>query len=254
MTGNLKNFQSITMKDLRRVTFGDNKKGTIIGIGKVQISSTLSIDEVYLVDGLKHNLLSISQLCDKGHKVVFNSTKCTIFEKGSSRTLFEGSRKENIYNITSAEVNLSSHHCLSSTTDKTWLWHRRLGHANMGNISKLSKGNLVNGLPKLNYVKDHICEACQHGKQIRSSFKLKEHVSTSRPLQLIHMDLFGPMRTESIGGKSYGYVLVDDHSRYTWVYFLSNKSDCFDSFRTFCLKVDNEKGYLITSIRSDHGR
>ena len=121
----------------------------------------------------------------------------------------------------------------------------------MGKISKLSKGNLVNDLPKLNYVRDHIYEACQFGKQIRSSFK---HVSTSRPLQLIHMDLFGPMRTESIGGKSYGYVLVDDYSRYTWVYFLANKSDCFDSFKTFCLQVHNEKGYPITSIRSDHGR
>ena len=68
------------------------------------------------------------------------------------------------------------------------------------------------------------------------------------------MDLFGPSRTPSLGGKSYAFVIVDDFSRYTWVLFLSQKNETFYEFSKFCNKVQNEKGFTITCIRSDHGR
>ena len=77
----------------------------------------------------------------------------------------------------------------------SWLWHRRLGHASMHTLSKLVSKDLVNGLPKLIFEYDHICDACQSGKQTRESFKSKNVVSTSRPLELLHMDfldLLGP--------------------------------------------------------------
>lgn len=109
-------------------------------------------------------------------------------------------------------------------------------------------------LPKVKFVKNHVCEACQRGKQIKTYFQSKRHVSTTRPLQLIHMDLFGPIRTQSLRGKFYGLVIVDNYSRFTWVYFLANKSDCFQFFKIFCKKVETKKGVLITSIRSDHGK
>ena len=120
--------------------------------------------------------------------------------------------------------------------DQSWLWHRRLGHANMDLISQLNKDELVRGLPKINFQKT-ICEACQIGKQIKNSFKNKNFISTSRPLELSHMDLFGPSRTPSLGGKSYAYVIVDDFSRYTWVLFLSQKNEAFYEFSNFCNKV-----------------
>ena len=88
------------------------------------------------------------------------------------------------------------------------------------------------------------------GKQIKN----KNFISTSRPLELLHLDLFGPSRTPSLRGKSYTYVIVDDFSRYTWVLFLSKKNEAFYEFSKFCNKVQNEKGFTITCIRSDHGR
>ena len=92
------------------------------------------------------------------------------------------------------------------------------------------------------------------GKQIKTSFKNKIFISTSRHLELLHMDLFGPSRTTSLGGKSYAFVIVDDFSRYTWVLFLAHKNDVFHEFSKLCRKIQNEKGFTISYRRSDHGR
>ena len=93
-----------------------------------------------------------------------------------------------------------------------WLWHRRLGHASMKTLSKLVKKDLVIGFLKLSFDKNKICDACQFGKQVRNSFKSKNLISTSKSFELLHVDLFGPMDVLSMGGKSYGFVIVDDYS------------------------------------------
>ena len=89
----------------------------------------------------------------------------------------------------------------------------------MNTISTLAKKNLVDGLLTLAFEKDKFCDACQFGKQVKSTFKSKKFISTSRPLQLLHMDLFGPSRTASLDGKHYAFVIVDNFSRFTWVLF-----------------------------------
>ena len=212
----------------------------------------LLIENVCLVENLKHNLLSISQLCDKGYRVIFDESKCVIENACDGKVLFVGNRCVNVYTI-NIDCASTNEKCLSALHDDGWLWHRRLGHASMDLISKIVKNDLVKGLPKINFQKDRTCEACQFGKQIKTSFKSKNHVSTSKPLQLLHIDLFGPSRYASLSGKFYAFVIVDDYSRYTWVLFLANKDDAIDAFRIFCKKVQNEKGYSITCIRSDHG-
>ena len=97
----------------------------------------------------------------------------------------------------------------------SWLWHRRLGHASMDLMSKLIRKDLVRGLPKVRFETNKLCDACQLGKQTRNSFRPKNIVFTSKPLELIHMDLFRPTRTTSLGEKKYGLVIVDDYFRYT---------------------------------------
>jgi hypothetical protein len=99
-------------------------------------------------------------------------------------------------------------------SDKKWLWHRRLEHANWRLISKLSKLQLVRGLSDIDYHSDALCGACQKGKFMKSSFNSKDIVSTSRPLELLRIDLFGPISTASINGNKYGLV-VDNYSRWT---------------------------------------
>ena len=125
--------------------------------------------------------------------------------------------------------------------DQSWLWHGRLRHANMDLISQLNKDELVRGLPKINFQKDKVCEACQVGKQIKNSFKIKNFISTFSPLELFHMDLFGPLRTPSLGGKSCAYVIVDDFSKYTCVLFLSKKNEAFYEFSKFAIRFKMKK-------------
>ncbi|XP_075098897.1 uncharacterized protein LOC142175799 [Nicotiana tabacum] len=251
MIGDKQLFKSVTKLDGETVTFGDKSKGNVIRVGKVPLSSTCDVDEVYLVDKLGYNLLSTSQLCDNDYEVCFKKHDWFI-EDEPSKIILSRNRDRNVYTIRNLD-NLGDQICLTSMIDDPWVWHRKLGHASMHTIQKLSKHVLVIGLPKLDFSKDHICDACQLGKQTRSSFKFKNIVSTSKPLQLLHMDLFGLTRTASISGRKYAFVIVDDFSRFTWVMFLSHKDDALKIFEVFCKKVQREKGYYISTIRSDHG-
>nr|GEY76866.1 hypothetical protein [Tanacetum cinerariifolium] len=107
-----------------------------------------------------------------------------------------------------------------ATSSQAWLWHRRLSHLNFDTINLLSKNDIVVGLPKLKFVKDHLCSSCELGKAKQTPFHTKLTPSSKRRLQLLHIDLCGPMRVASINGKRYVLVIVDDYSRYTWTHFL----------------------------------
>ena len=109
----------------------------------------------------------------------------------------------------------------------------------MNLIHTLFKKELVKGLPKTKFVKDKICDACQLGKQHKSSFKSKKDITSSRPLDLLHLDLFGPNSVASLGGKLYLFVIVDDYTRFTWVFFLAHKSETPHVFAKFCRKFQN---------------
>jgi len=111
----------------------------------------------------------------------------------------------------------------------------------------------VIGLPKLKFEKDKVCEACQKGKQTKSSFKQKHFVSTTKPLEMLHMDLFGPSRTMSIRDNYYGLVILDDFSRFTWTLFLVTKDDAFSAFKKLAKVIQNEKNCAIAAIKIDHG-
>ncbi|XP_070022553.1 uncharacterized protein [Nicotiana sylvestris] len=141
---------------------------------------------------------------------------------------------------------------LSVVDDDAKLWHRRLGHASFTLVNKLVRKYLVHGLLKSSF-KDHkVCDACVKGKQVRSSFKPKKEVSISRPLDLLHMDLCGPMRLPSRGGKKYIFVIVDDYSRFTWTLFLRTKDETFKVFVAFVKKIQVKMGNKVACIRSDH--
>jgi len=208
---------------------------------------------VWLVDGLEHNLLSISQFCDNGYDVMFEWTNCTVINKDNKSIVFKEKRVENVYKINFSELVDQKEIYLLSMNDKKWVWHRKLGHANWRLISKLSKLQLVKGLHNIDYHSDALCGACQKVKIMKSSFKAKDNVSTSRPLELLHIDLFGPVNTASLYGSKYGLVIVDDYIRWTWVKFLRIKDNAYDVFSNFCTQIQSEKEMEILKVRSDHG-
>jgi len=134
-----------------------------------------------------------------------------------------------------------------------WLWHRRLGHVGMKQLNKLVKHDLVRGLKDVTFEKDKLYSACQAEKQVGNTHPKKSIMSTCKAFELLHMDLFGPTTYTSIGRNKYGFVIVDDFIRYTWVFFLSNKRDAFATFKSFVKIIHNEFETTIKKVRSDNG-
>nr|GEU61505.1 retrovirus-related Pol polyprotein from transposon TNT 1-94 [Tanacetum cinerariifolium] len=153
--------------------------------------------------------------------------------------LLTGDRSSNLYTIALNEVASKSSSCLlaKAASSQSWLWHQRLSHLNYATINNLEKNNLVQGLPKMKFKKDHLCSACEQGKIHRIHHKSKTAFASNKPLYLLHMDLCGSMHVESINGKRYVLVVVDDYSRYTWVFFLYSKDEASNVIISFIKKT-----------------
>ena len=121
------------------------------------------------------------------------------------------------------------------------LWHQKFGHANFKQVAKISKLEAIEELPKFGKVEKIICGACQIGKQTKASHHKVNVIATSRCLKLLHVDLMGPIRTKSLGGKRYIMVIVNDFSRYTWVKFLREKSEAFEKLEILCKRLQDKK-------------
>ncbi|GJT66428.1 retrovirus-related pol polyprotein from transposon TNT 1-94 [Tanacetum coccineum] len=249
MMGNRKLFSSYKAYNRGNVIFGSNLCGNIIGKGTIS-NDSLKIDNVEHVDNLRFNLLSIGQICDNKCRVTFSEHDSEITKDG--KVIGRGIRKKGLY-VMKLGNKPKDKICLATIDENSTLWHRRLGHANMRLIQSLASKELVRNLPKLKF-DQHFCDACKIGKQAHASHKAKNIVSTTRCLELLHMDLFGPSAVRSYGGNRYTLVIVDDYSRYTWTRFLKDKTEAFDQFEIFSKKIQNQLGCTIVSIRTDHGR
>ncbi|GJY98377.1 putative ribonuclease H-like domain-containing protein, partial [Tanacetum coccineum] len=180
----------------------------------------------------------------KGRKITGKSTIKTV------------PRKNNMYSVDLKNiVPKGGLTCLfaKATSDESKLWHRRLGHLNFKTMNKLVKGNLVRGLPSKLFENDQTCVACQKGKQHRASCKSKTENSISLPLHLLHMDLFGPTFVKSLKKKMYCLVLIDDYSRFTWVFFLATKDETSGILKSFIIGIKNLVDYKVKVIRCDNG-
>ncbi|GJY65852.1 retrovirus-related pol polyprotein from transposon TNT 1-94 [Tanacetum coccineum] len=204
MTGNLSLLCNFVEKYLGTVRFGNDQFAPILGYGDL-VQGNITIKRVYYVEDLQGN------------------------------DLLTGNRGTDLYTISLQETTSSAPICLMAKASPTqaWLWHRRLSHLNFDYINLLSKKDVVIGLPKLKYVKDQLCSSCEVSKAKRSSFKSKTVPSLKGRLNLLHMDLCGPMRVASINGKKYILVIVDDYSRYTWTLFLRSKDETPEVLKDF---------------------
>jgi len=225
-------FIDFTRKERGFVSYGDNNQDKILGKGVVGNPSN-TIKDVMLVDGVKHNLLSIGQFCDNRFRITFNTQCCIIQHNDDKNVMFKGLCVDNVYVLDLYDVSSNGVKCLMAKNEDYWLWHRRLSHVHFDLLNKVVSKDLVVGLPKIKFEKDKLCDAYQKGKQTRVSFKPKNILSTSKPLELLHLNLFGPSRTKSLGGNYYRFVIIDDFSRFTWTLFLSSKDDTFEAFAKF---------------------
>ena len=250
MTEDKSLFKSLKEKVGDYVTFGDGSHVQVLGKGTVKILGLPILKNVLYIKELKANILSITQICDEDFLIQFLKKGCIIIDEEGIHVL-EGNRTtDNCYGV----VPMAPISCRSARVDMLELWHHRFRHANFKQVAKVSKLEAVEGLPKFGKVEKTIYGACQMGKQTKASHHKVNVIATTRCLELLHVDLIGPTRTESLGGKRYIMVIVDDFSRYTWVEFLREKSEACEKLEILCKRLQNEKGVLIVKIRSDRGK
>ncbi|GJW22724.1 retrovirus-related pol polyprotein from transposon TNT 1-94 [Tanacetum coccineum] len=182
MMGNRKFFSTYKVYNGGNVIFGSNLRGNIIGKG---------------------------QIYDNKCRVTLSEHDSEIIKDG--KIIGRGIRKKSLY-VMKLENKPKDKICLATIDENSTLWHRRLAQANMCLIQSLASKELVRNLPKLKF-DQHFCDACKIGKQAHASHKAKNIVSTTRCLELLHMDLFGPSVVQSYGGNLYTLVIVDDYSR-----------------------------------------
>nr|GFA81176.1 retrovirus-related Pol polyprotein from transposon TNT 1-94 [Tanacetum cinerariifolium] len=213
-----------------------------------------TVSRVYYVEGLNHNLFSVGQFCNADLEVAFRKSTCFIRDlKGND--LLTGSRGTDLYLISLQSTSSPNPICLmaKATSSQAWLWHCRLSHLNFDTINLLSKNDIVIGLPKLKFVKYHLCSSCELGKAKRKSFHTKLTPSSKMRLHLLHMDLYGPMRVASINGRRYVLVIVNDYSRYTWTHFLRSKDETPEVLIDFLRLVQRGLQAQVRVVRSDKG-
>ncbi|GKA12349.1 retrovirus-related pol polyprotein from transposon TNT 1-94 [Tanacetum coccineum] len=218
MTGNRRLFISYKAYDSRHVVFRSNQKGKVIGGGNITHES-IRITNVEHVSGLAFNLISVGQLCDDDYIVSFTKVDCTIIKNG--KTLAKGHRRNGGLYTCKLGDNSKQQICLASMVDNSMIWHRRLGHANMRLVQNLASNELVRNLPKLSFER-HVCDTCGLGSQGSANNRTRNEVSTTRVLELLNLDLFGPSPIQSYGGNFYPLMIVDDNSNYTWVVFVES--------------------------------
>jgi transposase InsO family protein len=250
MTGDRDMFLTLRKERDGSVSFGNDDSTKIIGKGTVRIGNkNTKAENVLLVEDMKHNLLSVSQMCDQGHKVTFDSQKCEIRKEGSGKLIATTARtSSNIYVLS----EIGNEKCFLGKEDESWLWHKRMGHIHFDNLVKVNKREAVREMPQITKPTNTLCKHCQQGKQTKTRFKSKEY-STTRPLEIVHTDLVGPTTTKGLKGEKYFMLLVDDYTRMTAVCFLRNKSEAFENFKVYKEMVENEMDSKIKCLRSDNG-
>ena len=202
------------------VEWGDASSSKVLGLGKVVISHDLTIEKVMLVESLAYNLLSVRQLAIMGFATFFDIDTVALLWSKTLKVAFVGHVENGLYVINFSERPTKTATCLMAKVDVGWLWHRRLAHVNMRSLQSLLKGDHVCGLTNVSFAKDRACSACIEGKLHEKAHPPTTIIYSKRPLELLHMDLFGPPCFDSLGGRKYCLVIVDDYSRYTWAYFL----------------------------------
>jgi hypothetical protein len=240
----------------QKVGLGDGHVVDAVGTGKVRMTMDLGskylksavLYEVLYVPKLACNLFSVKAAAQRGNMINFGHTRCWI--NGPNGDLCgRGTVKGKLYHLDCEPVVRAS----VAKSDKTDLWHQRLGHVNGAQLKEMVQKGLVNGLDGISQAAQEFCEGCVKGKMNRKPFKPIGEIRSTRKLQLVHSDVCGPMQTESLGGHKYFVTFIDDYSRCCHVYFLKHKSEVPEKFKEFQALTENDAGKKIQILRSDRG-
>lgn len=216
-------------------------------------TSTKKMEDVLFVNDLKCNLMSIRSLTKKGYVVKFEGDTADVSLNGRTKFVANANGKvyETIFHMDAdgfaglSGENKSQKLCQS-------LWHFRLGHLNTADMKKLvgfSDGMQIN----VSATANEVCEPCVFGKQTRSSFPRNKMPRSKRILELVHTDVWGPLKTTAYDGSRFFVTFTDDYSRASMVYFMQHKSEVFEKFKEFIAMAEARHGKRLAKLRADNG-
>lgn len=224
----------------------------IYGKGRVTINTDnqgYNFDDTLYVPDISVNLLSVSKITDRGHKVIFEKEKAYVVEKTGKMTL-TARKKNGLYYFESGRKE-SAKYTPQNGSD-IMEWHRKLGHINERDLKKMSTDNLMYGL-NLNDEQMETCETCIKGKLSRLPFIRHNDLYTTDNLEIIHSDVCGPFECDTLAGSKYYVTFIDDYSRYCHVYFMKKKNDVFNIFKEYKNEVETFHNKKIKNLQTDNG-
>lgn len=254
-------FVSLDLNRKGHVSLADEKVLVEIqGIGTCTIKNFLNngetkeivIKNVLYMPRLSSNLISMKKLARDGYKLVLESEECNIFKCGELKAVVEP--YGDLYELKTAEKVFIAASGGQSSESCMHVWHRRFGHRNIGAIKDLVKKRLATEIAISDCGKDdEVCECCLKGKMTRKPFPKESHSKTQAPLDLVHMDVCGPMQTITPGNKRYVLPIIDDYSRYTKVYLMESKDQTSACIKDYIEMAKTQFSRKLKIIRSDRG-
>ena len=249
-------FSSIrpTSGSLVRSAGGHSYEVSGIGNADIQLTSgkIKSIPSILYTPGITKNLLSVGTLADQHKTLVFKSNGCFVFDNTTLEVELFAPRERGLYKLSGIHTSSIPEVNMIYTNSQARLWHMRLGHFHNKGLQRMVKSEAVKGLPPLSFSR-YTCSGCQLGKHSRT--KLPKHTShsTTEILELIHADVCGPFRVNSLGGHRFFVTFIDDYSRKMWVFFISHKSQVLSKFQQLVHLLENSTGQRVRALRTDNG-
>ncbi|KAG9454135.1 hypothetical protein H6P81_007039 [Aristolochia fimbriata] len=236
------------------VRLGNSSTLQVKGKGRIIIQTKKGdhryISDVLYILEMHTNLISVTQLLEKGYDIHLKDGRLSIRNKNRELIAKVDMANNRLFTLNMEAVSMK---CLKPVLkDNSWLWHLRFGYLGFTGLKLLSKEKMVKGLPEIDHP-DQLCEGCIKGKQHRLSFEAGHSRKARRPLELVHTNIAGPFEVTSLGGNRYYLTFIDDFSRYTWVYFLKEKSEALNKLKEFKALAKNQRRKYIKVLRSDRG-
>lgn len=225
-TGCKTKFSTLDESIAGQVRFGDGSRVKIEGKGTVMLmcknGEERALQEVYYIPSLRNNIISLGQMSEEGNRVILKGEFLWIYDKQETLLMKVRRSSNRLYKLI---IDSNKQTCLLSKDEEvSKLWHARLSHVNYQALSMMSKAGIARGMPKITQPKN-VFDGCLLSKQTRKQFPKQTNYKSTKVLELVHGDLCGPISPVTASGNRYLFLLVDDFSRFMWVYFLKNKDE-----------------------------
>ncbi|KAL8132353.1 hypothetical protein AgCh_008011 [Apium graveolens] len=230
MTGDRSKLKELDIGLAGKVRFGDGSTVEIKGKGSIMFKTksggNVVLREVYFIPTLRNNIISLGQLSESGNRVILNGDFLWVYSEDGRLVM--------------------------KSEESSWLWHSHLGHVNFQALVHMSKNGMAYGLPHITQLKQ-ICTRCLMAKQIRQPFLCQTNFNAKQAFELVYGDLCGPISPPTKTGNRYFFLLVDDFSKYMWVYLLTSKDEAYEVFKKFRVMVKRENEKKVKVFRTDRG-